>query len=66
VGGAGLRTGPGAPFEALNTRRTELARRRVLAGEANHLELFFLSHRYGKPKNLDGVPERPPDHLSAP
>jgi hypothetical protein len=27
----------------------------MLAGEANHLELFFLSHRYGKPKNLDEV-----------
>lgn len=32
----------------------------MIAGEANHLELFFLSHRYGKPKNLDEVPERPP------
>jgi hypothetical protein len=36
------------------------ARRRMIAGEAPHLETFFLSHRYGRPKDVDHAPDRPP------
>jgi hypothetical protein len=38
----------------------ELARRRMIAGEAPHLETFVLSHRYGRPKDVDQTAERPP------
>jgi hypothetical protein len=36
------------------------ARRRMIAGEAPHLETFFLSHKFGRPKDLDQPPDRPP------
>jgi hypothetical protein len=32
----------------------------MIAGEAPHLETFFLSHRFGRPKDVDHTPERPP------
>jgi hypothetical protein len=38
----------------------ESARRRMIAGEAPHLETFFLSHRFGRPKDVDHTPDRPP------
>jgi hypothetical protein len=38
----------------------ESAKRRMIAGEAPHLETFFLSHRYGRPKDVDHAPDRPP------
>jgi hypothetical protein len=38
----------------------ESARRRMIAGEAPHLETFFLSHRYGRPKDQDQPHDRPP------
>jgi hypothetical protein len=38
----------------------ESARRRMIAGEAPHLGTFFLSHRYGRPKDQDAAPDRPP------
>jgi hypothetical protein len=38
----------------------ESARRRMIAGEAPHLEIFFLSHRFGRPKDHDQPPDRPP------
>jgi hypothetical protein len=38
----------------------ESARRRMIAGEAPHLETFFLSHKFGRPKDVDHAPERPP------
>jgi hypothetical protein len=38
----------------------ESARRRMIAGEAPHLETFFLSHRFGRPKDQDSVTEKPP------
>jgi hypothetical protein len=38
----------------------ESARRRMIAGKAPHLETFFLSHRFGRPKDVDQTAERPP------
>jgi hypothetical protein len=38
----------------------ESARRRMIAGEAPHLETFFLSHKYGRPKDVDQAPDKPP------
>jgi hypothetical protein len=38
----------------------ESAKRRMIAGEAPHLEVFFLSHRFGRPKDVDHAPDRPP------
>jgi hypothetical protein len=45
----------------------------MIAGEAPHLETFFLSYRYGRPKDQDQLPHpaadpvhqpvRPPEHL---
>jgi hypothetical protein len=32
----------------------------MIAGEAPHLETFFLSHRFGRPKDVDQAPDRPP------
>jgi hypothetical protein len=32
----------------------------MIAGEAPHLETFFLSHRFGRPKDQDSVTEKPP------
>jgi hypothetical protein len=32
----------------------------MIAGDAPHLESFFLSHRYGRSKNVDQAPDRPP------
>jgi hypothetical protein len=40
--------------------RIESARRRIIAGEAPNLETFFLSHKYGRPKDVDHAPDRPP------
>jgi hypothetical protein len=33
---------------------------RMIAGEAPHLEMFFLSHRYGGPTDVDQRAARPP------
>jgi hypothetical protein len=38
----------------------ESARRRMIAGEAPHLEMFFLNHKFGRPKDVDHAPDRPP------
>jgi hypothetical protein len=38
----------------------ESARRRMLAGEAPHLEMFFLNHKFGRPKDVGHAPDRPP------
>jgi hypothetical protein len=32
----------------------------MIAGEAPRLETFFLSHRYGRPKDVDQAPDKPP------
>jgi hypothetical protein len=32
----------------------------MIAGEAPHLETFFLSHKYGRPKDVDQQAARPP------
>jgi hypothetical protein len=38
----------------------ESARRRMIAGQATHLEMFFLAHKYGRPKAVEHAPDRPP------
>jgi hypothetical protein len=38
----------------------ESARRRMIAGEASHLETFFLSHKYGRPKDEAEPSDKPP------
>jgi hypothetical protein len=32
----------------------------MIAGDAPHLENFFLSYRFGRPKDVDQAPDRPP------
>jgi hypothetical protein len=32
----------------------------MIAGDAPHLEIFFLSHRFGRPKDVDQAPDKPP------
>jgi hypothetical protein len=32
----------------------------MIASEAPRLETFFLSHKFGRPKDVDRAPDRPP------
>jgi hypothetical protein len=38
----------------------ESAKRRMIAGEAPHLEMFFLNHRFGRPKDVAETVQKPP------
>jgi hypothetical protein len=38
----------------------ESARRRMIAGDAPHLETFFLTHRFERPKDQDSATDKPP------
>jgi hypothetical protein len=58
LGRLGARSGRGTVASRRLAEKEEWiasARRRMIAGEAPHLEIFFLSHRVGRPKDPETV-----------